>query len=68
MIHSNEQQSVNQKRLQHFLPHHQLVKNIQLSFIHLISILNVETEEMRLAASIIDKAKRTIEVSSGRQI
>lgn len=27
----------------------------------------IETEEMRLAASIIDKAKRTIEVSSGRQ-
>jgi hypothetical protein len=30
--------------------------------------LNLESEEMRLAASVIDKAKRTIEVSSGRQI
>jgi hypothetical protein len=30
--------------------------------------VDLESEEMRLAASIIDKAKRTIEVSSGREI
>lgn len=68
MIHSNDPLLVNPKLLLHFLLLHQLVRENNSIIMNLFHIyLYLESEEMRLAASIIDKAKRTIEVSSGRE-